>query len=118
MSFTRLAIATADGVHVCDHLARSTAWVVFEIHNSQILCRTLRTRTSAACGNHATFVDMLSGCNAVICGGIGEGAAVSLSTAGIKPLVAAQPLTIEDAVHAWIAGTLVTTGERVCLCSH
>ena len=118
MQFTRLAIATADGVHVCDHLARSTAWVVFEIHNGEILSRTLRTRASAACGNHATFVDMLTGCNAVICGGIGEGAAVSLSAAGIAPLVAAQPLTTEEAVLAWISETLVTTGERVCLCIH
>jgi hypothetical protein len=65
---TRIAIATSDGVSVCDHLARS--------------------------GNHAAFVSMLNGCDAVICGGIGEGAAVSTE------------------------GRLATSDERVCLCSH
>jgi predicted Fe-Mo cluster-binding NifX family protein len=105
MKFTRLAIATTDGVHVCDHLARSTSYVVMDIQDGEVLSRTARTRTSDKCGNHATFVDMLTGCHAVICGGIGEGAAVSLSAAGIEPLVVARPLTIEQALRAWVAGT-------------
>ncbi|HTP30720.1 MAG TPA: NifB/NifX family molybdenum-iron cluster-binding protein [Candidatus Acidoferrales bacterium] len=118
MTFTRLAIATCDGFHVCDHLARSKAYVVLEIHNGEVLSRTVRTRATTECGNHTTFVDMLTGCDAVICGGIGEGAAVSLSAAGIAPLVTTQHLTVAQAVRAWIGGTLVTSGERVCLCSH
>jgi hypothetical protein len=64
----RIAIATAEGVSVCDHLARS--------------------------GNHAAFVSMLNGCDAVICGGIGE-----------------APRSIDGrAVATW--------DERVCLCRH
>jgi predicted Fe-Mo cluster-binding NifX family protein len=117
MKFTRLAIATSDGLHVCDHLARSTAYVVMDLQNGEMLSRTVRARNSEKCGNHATFVDLLTGCHAVICGGIGEGVAVSLSAAGIEPLVLARPITIDQALRAWLAGTLVTTEERVCLCS-
>jgi predicted Fe-Mo cluster-binding NifX family protein len=118
MKFTRLAIATSDGVHISEHLARSTAWVVLDIESGEVLSRTLRSRAAEGCGNHATFVDMLTGCDAVICGGIGEGAAAALSATGIRPLVAARPLTIEQALREWLAGTLVTTDERLCLCSH
>ena len=118
MKFTRLAIATSDGVHVSGHLARSSAWVVLEIQNGEVLSRTMRSRAAGECGKHATFVEMLTGCDAVICGGIGEGAASALSAAGIEPLVVARPLTIEQALREWRAGTLATTAERVCLCSH
>jgi predicted Fe-Mo cluster-binding NifX family protein len=117
MEFTRLAIATSDGARVAGHLARSTAWVVLEIERGEVLSRTMRTRAAEPCGSHQTFVDMLTGCDAVICGGIGEGAANALSAAGIASLVVVQPLTIEQALQAWLAGTLVTTEERVCLCS-
>src|SRR5215471_9560619 len=115
MQVNRIAIATTDGVSVSDHLARSAAFVVVELASGT---RTVRVRGTEACGNHATFVEMLAGCDAVICGGIGQGAAVSLVAAGIRPLVAAQPMTIQQALQAWLAGTLVTTEDRVCLCRH
>ena len=118
MKFTRLAIATSDGVHIAEHLARSTGWVVLDIEGGEVLSRTMRLRGGEDCGNHTTFVGMLTGCDAVICGGIGEGAASALSAAGIEPLVAARPLTVEQALREWLAGTLATTLERVCLCSH
>jgi len=118
MRFTRIAIATSDGVHIAEHLARSTGWIVLDMEGGGVLSRTLRSRESDTCGNHATFVDMLTGCDAVICGGIGASAASDLAAAGIKALVVTQPLTIEQALKAWQAGTLATTEERVCLCSH
>src|ERR1017187_4566145 len=80
MQVTRIGIATADGVSVCDHLARSAAFVVVEVNSGVPGARVTRARGTEACGNHATFVEMLAGCDAVITGGIGEGAAVSLAT--------------------------------------
>jgi len=120
MEVTRIAIATSDGVSVCDHLARSSAFVVVDINSGVPGTRTTRARGTEACGNHATFVEMLAGCQAVICGGIGEGAAVSLTSHGIRALVApsAAGTPIDDALQAWIDGRLVTSDERVCLCSH
>ena len=120
MEVTRIAIATADGVSVCDHLARSAAFVVVEVNSGVPGARVVRSRGTEACGNHATFVEMLAGCDAVICGGIGEGAAVALAAHGIRTLVAptAAGSPIEDALQAWIEGRLATSDERVCLCSH
>jgi predicted Fe-Mo cluster-binding NifX family protein len=108
-----LAVATTDGISVCDHLARSAAFVIIQIETGE---RTVRRRSDEACGNHATFVQMLQGCDAVICGGIGKGAADSLTSHNIKPMVLAQTQSIEEALTGYRAGTLKLTDDRVCLC--
>jgi predicted Fe-Mo cluster-binding NifX family protein len=120
MELIRIAIATTDGASVCDHLARATAFVVVDVTTGVPAARVTRARSTGACGNHATFVEMLTGCDAVICGGIGEGAAVSLAAHGIRALVApaAAGTPIDDALQLWIQGRLATSEERVCLCSH
>jgi predicted Fe-Mo cluster-binding NifX family protein len=119
MESTRIAIATADGTTVCDHLARASAFVVVEVDSGVPGARTTRARGTQACGNHATFVEMLAACGAVICGGIGQGAFDSLAAHGIRALVAptASGTGIDDALQAWIEGRLATSDERVCLCS-
>jgi predicted Fe-Mo cluster-binding NifX family protein len=116
----RIAIATADGVSLCDHLARSAAFIVVEISEGKAGARSLRTRATEPCGNHATFVEMLQGCDTVISGGIGQGAAVSLAAHGIRALVAptATGSPVDDVLQACIEGRLATSDERVCLCSH
>jgi hypothetical protein len=67
-------------------------------------------------GNHRTFTELLEGCSAVICGGIGQGAVNSLAAAGVQSIVLAAPMSIEAAAAGYLAGSLVTTEERVCLC--
>jgi predicted Fe-Mo cluster-binding NifX family protein len=109
----RVAIATADGVSVADHLARSAAFLVVDLETG---ARETRQRAADACGNHRSFVDLAAGCGAVICGGVGQGAVNALAAHGINCLVLAGPMAIEDAFHAHAAGTLATTDERVCLC--
>jgi len=116
MKLRKLAIGTADGVFVCDHLARSSAFHVLEIENGVVESRTVRARGKDACGNHAGFVEILEGCDAVLCGGIGQGAAVALEAHGVEPVVLAGKHLIEDAVTLYLAGKLPTTAERVCLC--
>ena len=64
MQVTRIGIATADGVSVCDHLARAAVFVVVEVKSGVPGARVTRARGTAACGNHATFVEMLAGCDA------------------------------------------------------
>ena len=120
MPLTRIAIATTDGVSVCDHLARAAAFVVVEVSSGVPGARSTRARGTEACGNHATFVEMLAGCDVVIAGGIGQGAAVSLAAHGIRALVApaAAGTPIDDALQACIEGRLAMSDERVCLCGH
>jgi len=116
MNSTRLAIATTDGISVCAHLARSTAFLILEIQDGAITSGTFRSRPTDTCGTHASYVDMLTGANAVICGGIGQGAADALAAQGIEPLVVGGPHSIDEAVNRFLAGSLSLTGERVCLC--
>ena len=116
MTPTRIAIATTDGISVCDHLARSTAFLILEIQDGAIVSGTFRSRPTDTCGNHAGFVEMLSGAHAVMCGGIGQGAADVLAAHDIEPLVLDGPHSIDDAVNRFLAGSLKLTGERACLC--
>lgn len=116
MNPTRLAIATSDGISVCDHLARSTAFLIIEIQNGAITSGTFRSRPTDTCGNHRGFVEMLNGAQAVICGGIGQGAADALTASGIEPLVVEGPHSIGDAVNKFLDGSLTLSDERVCLC--
>ena len=116
MPVVSLGIATTDGVSVCSHLARCAAVVVFEIEDGAIVSRAMRSRADEACGNHRSFTELLEGCSVVICGGIGPGAVNSLAAAGVAAIVLAAPMSIEGAAAGYLAGTLVTTEERVCLC--
>jgi predicted Fe-Mo cluster-binding NifX family protein len=109
----RIAIATADGVSVADHLARSAAFLVYDVETG---ARETRSRGTDACGNHRSFVELLEGCRAVVCGGIGQGAEIALAAHGVNCLVLRSPMSVDDALCGALAGTLVTTGERVCLC--
>src|ERR1017187_4553833 len=118
MQVTRIGIATADGVSVCDHLARAAAFVVVEVKSGVPGARVTRARGTAACGNHATFVELRACCDAVTPGGRGQGSAVSRAAHGIGPLVSPSVAgtPIDDALQAWIEGRLTTSDERVCLC--
>jgi predicted Fe-Mo cluster-binding NifX family protein len=115
MSLT-FAIATADGVSVCDHLARSAAFIILKAENGAVVSRAVRSRAADQCGNHGTFMDLAAGCAAVICGGVGQGAVTALASHGIETIVLAGKMSIEDAAAGYLAGTLTDTGERVCLC--
>jgi predicted Fe-Mo cluster-binding NifX family protein len=59
---------------------------------------------------------MLAGCGAVLCGGIGQGAADSLQAHGIEPVVLAARHTVDEAIAQYLEGKLITTDARVCLC--
>jgi predicted Fe-Mo cluster-binding NifX family protein len=116
MNPTRIAVATTDGISVCNHLARSTAFLILEIQDGAIVSGTFRSRSTDTCGSHTTFVEMLAGANAVLCGGIGQGAADMLTAHGIEPLVLSGPHSIDEAVNGFLAGSLSLSGDRACLC--
>ena len=112
----KIAVGTTDGLALCDHLARSSAFVVLEIQDGQVASKTVRERGTDACGNHKSFVEILEGCTAVLCGGIGQGAVDALAAHGIEPVVAAGKHTVDEAVDLYLTGRLLTTDGRVCLC--
>ena len=116
MGPTRIAIATTDGISVCDHLARSASFFVVEIEAGRVVGWETRARGTDSCGNHRGFIELLAGCQAVVCGGIGQGAFNALAAHGIETIVLAEPGSVKDAIAGYVAGALVTTEERVCLC--
>lgn len=77
MKPVQIGIATSDGVSVGDHLARSTVFLILQVEDGRVSWQTVRYRATDTCGRHATFVELLDGCRAVLCGGIGQGAAES-----------------------------------------
>jgi hypothetical protein len=58
-------VATADGVSVADHLARSAAFIVVDLETG---ARESRERGTDACGNHRSFVDLAAGARVCLCG--------------------------------------------------
>ena len=117
MTRLTLAIASSDGRTVCDHLARATSFYVFTGEHGAIAGDPeIRLRGAGECGSHRTFVELLDGCDAVICGGIGEGAARSLRVHRVRSVIAVERLGIEEALAQHLAGTLKTTSEMTCLC--
>jgi predicted Fe-Mo cluster-binding NifX family protein len=113
---SRIAVATTDGLSVSEHLARSASFIVMDVTDGRIVSRSVRNRESDSCGNHKSFVEMLEGCDDVICGGIGQGAWNALTAHGILPIVAAGKHSIDEAIGQYLEGSLATTGEKVCLC--
>jgi predicted Fe-Mo cluster-binding NifX family protein len=89
--------------------------VILEIKDGEVVSRSVRSRVTDSCGQHRSFADLMVGCQAVIRGGIGEGAAKALAANGIEPLVLAGAASVEEAAAGYLARTLVTTDKRVCL---
>jgi predicted Fe-Mo cluster-binding NifX family protein len=89
---------------------------VYEIDGNAVGRASERLRTADGCGIHKTFIDLLEGCAAVLCGGVGQGAVDALAAAGTETIVLARRYGVEEAITGYAAGTLETTNARVCLC--
>lgn len=112
----KLAIGTTDGVMLCGHFAGSAAFIVLDVEDGRIIAKSIRERGSGACGNHKSFLELLEGCQSVLCGGISEAMYDLLSSHGIEPVVSAFQHPVEEAVALYLDGKLKTTTERTCIC--
>jgi predicted Fe-Mo cluster-binding NifX family protein len=111
-----LAVGTSDDLIVCSHLARSLRFLLYSLDNGTITQTRIVERGTDQCGNHRSFTDMLAGCDAVLCGGVGQGAVNALASTGIQTIILARPYRIDEAIAGYVAGNLETTDARVCLC--
>jgi predicted Fe-Mo cluster-binding NifX family protein len=129
----RIAVPTNDGTSISAHFGRSAAFLVYEIENGQIKSCELRTNAAqhsnaqSSCGDgsgqhqphsHAEIVSSLSGCDVVICAGMGWRAAEALKSSGIAPVLASVPGSPEEAVSAYLKGELAGGNEGFCRCAH
>jgi predicted Fe-Mo cluster-binding NifX family protein len=128
----KIAVPTNDGVTMSHHFGRSEAFLVFDIMDNSIKNRETRSNAGrcshgpqqahgeecqSGAHSHAGVGSVLTDCELVICTGIGDGAAQALQARGIKVMLTGSGAgPAEEAVRAYLAGTLVETFASSCGC--
>lgn len=130
----KIAVVTDDEKTVSQHFGRAPYYLVVTIQDGRIAGRERRDKPGHAqfggrhrCAEdsghgrgmgvnsshkHSLMAAAIADCEAVICGGMGQGAYNSLQACGIKPVIT-DILGIDEAVAAYAAGTIVNLTERL-----
>ncbi len=129
----RIAVPTDDGVSIAAHFGRSASFLIFNVEGGEIQGLALRPnsgRHSHVPGecqagerpdvghDHGRIVDLLTGCEVIICAGMGSRAAEALKSNGVKEILMTEAGPVEDAINAYLAGTLQPRVAGLCHCSH
>jgi predicted Fe-Mo cluster-binding NifX family protein len=123
----KIAVATVDGETVSQHFGHSRGFIVFETEGATILGRQLRTpddtpHNQGVChgenGQGGGALEMLAGCEVLICGGMGGGAATALQGAGIRPVLMPGVASAKEAVTQFLEGKGDTVAAGFCQCDH
>jgi predicted Fe-Mo cluster-binding NifX family protein len=127
----KVAVASEDGTRVSSHFGRSSCFLIFEIEGGKVVGKEVRDNdfTAHAKGecqgethhdhpshSHASIVEALRDCEAVICYGMGARAADALSRQGIHPHILSERCTPEFAVALFVEGKLRATDQGFCQC--
>ena len=129
----KIAVPSDDGIYIAAHFGRSAYFLVFETENGRVVRREVRengqgggepgdchgagSEGHAHGHNHATMGEALQDCEAILCLGMGWRAAEALKAFGVQPLMVQTELPAQEAVEAYLAGSIVT-GEGFCRCHH
>lgn len=129
----RIAVPSDDGTFIAAHFGRSAAFLVFETEDNRIVRKEARTNGQGGIPhgechgpgadgqssghNHATMGEVLQDCEAILCLGMGWRAAEALKSFGVEPLIVQTELPAQEAVEAYLAGSL-PTGGGFCRCQH
>lgn len=126
----KIAIPSPDGNHVSPHFGRSSHFLVFDVENGKIIGKELRPNPFAGhdgtqCHGesrhgeeavHGSMAATLRDCSAVLCYGMGAGAADALNQAGAQPYLLGKRCTTEDAVALFLEGKLARLANGFCHC--
>jgi predicted Fe-Mo cluster-binding NifX family protein len=116
----KIAVPLSEAGRISPHFGRSSQFLVFDCQDSKIVGTELRanTFTPHARGDcHAgkqehgahqcgSIIEAVRGCSAVLCYGIGEGAAQSLSQSGVQAYHLSRRCTPQEAVALFLEGKL------------
>ncbi|MCR5774870.1 MAG: dinitrogenase iron-molybdenum cofactor biosynthesis protein [Lachnospiraceae bacterium] len=107
----KVAVTYENG-EIFQHFGRTPQFKVYEIENGGI--QSDRVVDTGDTG-HGALVGFLQeeGAKVLICGGIGGGAISAMGGAGIKVYAGASGKA-DDAVQAYLSGTLAENGEATC----
>lgn len=128
----KIAVATDNGKSISPHFGKSKGLLIYEAKDGRLEVQASRPFDSLPGGNagcrggevsrpeegshgHAGLIAQLQGCQAVICRGMGRKAIQELDNLGIQHCIIADDLNPEEAVRAFLAGDLKSTGQS-CLC--
>jgi predicted Fe-Mo cluster-binding NifX family protein len=123
----KIAVATVDGASVSQHFGQSRGFIVFEMDGQQIKARELRSGDSTphndgVCHGEAPkqggMAGMLSGCDVLICGGMGAGAANAVEQMGIRAVIVPGVPSAEQAVALFVEGKIDSAAVSLCNCHH
>jgi predicted Fe-Mo cluster-binding NifX family protein len=134
VSTIKVAAITDDGETISQHFGRAGYYLVATLENGKIINRELRNKLghshfvdqphleehhgqqhgmdTASHNKHLQMSDVISDCEALLCGGMGMGAYQSMLSRGIRPLVT-DIERIDDAVLAYSSGKIVDLVERL-----
>lgn len=108
----RIAVTYENG-QVFQHFGHTEYFKIYDIEGSEI--KTAEVCSSNGAGHGALAGVLLqNGVNVLICGGLGMGAMNALTEAGIE-VIAGAAGDVDEAVKAYLAGKLVSTGSN---CHH
>jgi predicted Fe-Mo cluster-binding NifX family protein len=130
----KIAAVSDDGITISQHFGRAAYYVVVTINDGKIVTREKREKMGhaqfggethaegndprghgfdpAAQSRHARMASAIADCQVLLARGMGAGAYDSMQAAGIRPIVTDIP-TIDDAVNAYLAGTLTDHVEKL-----
>jgi predicted Fe-Mo cluster-binding NifX family protein len=129
----KIAVASSDGTNISPHFGRSPCFLIFNIEEGKFVGKEMRSNTFTAHArgechgeggqghgtqSHASIVEALSDCTAVLCYGMGARAAEALMSQGIQAYVIGKKCTPEDAVALFLAGKLQAANQGFCLPHH
>ena len=128
----KIAVATTDGVSLSQHFGQSKGFVVFEVDGLTVRDREFRTNDNTPhnegiCNHggqqrgtdgHASILDILRDCTVMLCGGMGAGAAQSMTANGINPVIIPGAHSADDALAIYMSGNLPVTPAGFCNCQH
>lgn len=117
----KIAVATYEGAGLAQHLGHCTQFAVFTVDPAERRVFGREDRTNPGLGPGPDGLEFegltkaLADCDALLCQGLGSGAAGALIGAGVQVLVTSRcELRPEEAVHRLLAGELPL--ERIPSC--
>ena len=107
----KIAVTYENG-EVFQHYGRTPQFKVYEIADGRIVSSEVIDTNGTGHGALAGFLENMDA-EVLICGGIGGGAQVAMSEAGIQ-LFAGAAGNADEVVKEYLAGTLPQIGEATC----
>jgi len=130
----KIAAVSEDGITISQHFGRAKFYVVVTVENKAIVSKEKRDKMGhaqfggethaegedprghgfdpTAQSRHSSMVAAIADCQVLIARGMGAGAYESMRLAGIQPVVT-DIASIDEAVRAYLAGTLVDHTEKL-----